>query len=140
MQRAIKSFVSTNQFQKDQVLLQNIFDILEERGITDAKRLFDTQPFQSWIAYVCAQLSIPIHFEMDAVTTLRYLHSALCDLDPSITSEAESSNISASTWQRRELSASFVERLQQLQKTLRQTKEDMVNIKNFPIRSAQNDE
>jgi len=133
-QRAV--VVSKNQFQKDQALLQNVFEILEERGLTDAKSLFDSKPFPSWIAYVCAQLNIPIHFEMDAITTLRYLHSALCDLDPSVTSEAESTQISASTWQRRELSASFIERLQKLQTTIRQTKEDITHIKNLPRRSG----
>jgi hypothetical protein len=140
MQRAVSGMISINQFKQDQALLQNIFDILEERGVTDAKMLFDSKPFQSWIAYVCAQLDIPIHFEMDALTTLRYLHSALCDLDPSVTSEAESSHISASTWQRRELSASFVERLQKMQMTLRKTKEDMENIKNLPRRITHENE
>lgn len=110
---------------KDLDLLENIFQMLEQRGMSNVKALFDARPFQSWVAYICAQLNIPIHFEMDALTTLKFLHSALCDLDPSITSEAETSTISASTWQRRELSAAFVERLQKLQATLRATREDM---------------
>jgi hypothetical protein len=111
-------------------LWQEVKFHLELRGVDDAMTVYKDHGFDAWLAWVYTGFQEPVRYKATEEENLEVLLGFLKSLDPGVMSSAEGvTKVTASTWERRELSACLVRRLQDFKGVLEQARDHLGDYK-----------